>query len=547
MPRLIYNKGMFTEQIFNIGYEATTIGRAEENHVVLSNKSLSRRHAQLERINGQMLLIDLSSKNGTFLNGQKIDRTLVQDGDLIKCGDIIFHYQERDAFDEPDLGFTILKEIPSEYRQTSLADLLVSEKRDKSALKVKESAGLQRDRDKLRILLDVSKILSSPEEIHTVLNNIVELLFQIMDVDRAAVLMYDEGSGKLLPKITKSSPEFRKETNFYSQHIVNYVIEKNVAVLIGDAKNDPRFDEAKSIIFQSVRSSMCVPLKAKEQVWGVLYVDNLVIPNHYSDEDLEFLSAFASQAAIAIENSMLMRQIQEEAVVKTNLLRFFPPSTYKKIITSQNITLGAREMEVTALFSDISQFTTMSSSMDPMAVVDMLNNYFPVMAEIVFKYEGTLEKYIGDALMAVWGAPFSHEDDVVRAIFAAMEMQQALTQLNKKWELMGKDLHIDIHIGLNTGPVAAGNIGSEKYIQYATIGDAVNVASRICSAAASGEVLASETTLRQTLQKLGGLPGIEVDKLAPLKVKGKNDSLQLYRIHWQTWDKTIYVNRMKIA
>jgi adenylate cyclase len=148
------------------------------------------------------------------------------------------------------------------------------------------------------------------------------------------------------------------------------------------------------------------------------------------------------------------------------------------------------------------------------------------MAEIVFRHEGTLEKYIGDAILAVWGAPFGGDDDADRALRAACEMQRAQRRLNDAWAAAGRrTLHM--HIGLNTGPVAAGNIGSDRYIQYATIGDATNIASRVCTAAREDEILIADATL----QRLRSAPK-NLERLPPVTVKGREEPLTLHRVPW---------------
>ncbi len=260
----------------------------------------------------------------------------------------------------------------------------------------------------------------------------------------------------------------------------------------------------------------------------MLYVDNLSLSNVYSDEDVDFLTALANQAAIAIDNSRLYKKMREEAVIRDKLERFFPPDVTKKLREEGNLEII--DAEVTALFADICSFTQMSSHMEPRQVIEMLNEYFKVMVEeIVFPYEGTLEKYIGDALLAVWGAPYPKEDDTQRSVRAAIEMQWAVCRLNEEWAQRGRQ-PIQIHIGINTGKVAAGNIGSEKLIQYAAIGDTTNEASRICSAASAGEILISQSTF----DKLQGW-NLPLEVLDLIKVKGKEQPLQLYRVLWEQW------------
>ena len=252
---------------------------------------------------------------------------------------------------------------------------------------------------------------------------------------------------------------------------------------------------------------------------GVLYVDSLSVSRRLTHEDLDLLTAFANQAAIAIENAILHAQIAEEAVLRNTLVRFFPPTTIQKIMESKETGLGVIEAEITALFCDISNFVSISSGMEPREVIDILNKYFRIVADVVFECEGTLEKYIGDAILAVWGAPYTHCDDADRAVQAAVQMQKALFQTN--------DPRLKIHIGLNTGRAASGNIGSDRYVQYATIGTTTNLASRICTAARVGEILISEKT-RTSLHQIN----YPIEECGRVRVKGHEEALELYRVRW---------------
>jgi len=232
--------------------------------------------------------------------------------------------------------------------------------------------------------------------------------------------------------------------------------------------------------------------------------------------------AFATATTYYIVNGML--QLHKEAVSNERLSRFFAPELAARIAAEPDVAVRVDERNVTVLFCDISGFTALSSGMPPRQVVDLLNAYFPPMVDIVFRHGGTLEKFIGDALLAVWGAPFGGPDDADRAIAAAMEMQQGIATLNARLTAAGYP-PIEIHVGLCSGPVAAGYIGTEKYIQYAVIGDTTNVASRICSVAEAGEILIAEST-RLLLTR----PGLELQPLPPVTVKGKAEPLSLHRV-----------------
>jgi adenylate cyclase len=179
------------------------------------------------------------------------------------------------------------------------------------------------------------------------------------------------------------------------------------------------------------------------------------------------------------------------------------------------------ETEATLLFCDISDFTALSSRMRPREIITLLNEYFPLMAACVFAHEGTLEKYIGDALLAVWGVPVMRPDDALRAVRAAIDMQAAIGE----WNLRRAE-PLSIHVGIASGGVAAGNIGSADYLQLATIGDATNLASRVCGVADAGAVVIDD----HTRARIGvTAPDLAFEHLGPTVVKGKREPLALYR------------------
>jgi adenylate cyclase len=278
-------------------------------------------------------------------------------------------------------------------------------------------------------------------------------------------------------------------------------------------------------MLQSVRSAMCIPLMAgAEQVLGILYVDNLTATNSFSDEDLQFLIAFGGVAAIAIRNSRFAEQIQREAMVRSNFERYFAPNVAAEIAAQQGaIKLGGDKRPVTILFSDIRGFTTMSEHMSPDAIAGLLSDYFTEMVDIIFSHGGTLDKFIGDAIMALWGAPIPHADDPDRAVQAAIQMQQAIKQLNQKFKEAGRP-QISVGIGINYGETFAGNIGSHLRLEYTVIGDAVNVASRLCSNAKGDEILISDPLY----QVLKNKP--PVDARDPLSVKNRAQAVPVWKV-----------------
>src|SRR3989449_240617 len=186
-------------------------------------------------------------------------------------------------------------------------------------------------------------------------------------------------------------------------------------------------------------------------------------PTHsFSDDDLKFLIAFGSLAAVAIENSQRSEQMRREALVLSNFQRYFSPNIAQVIAQQQDAgRLPSEKRPVVIFFSDIRGFTPMSEMMSPEGIATLLTDYFTEMVEIVFEHGGTLDKFIGDAIMALWGAPIAHEDDADRAMQCALDQLTALESLNAKWKEAGRP-ELGVGIGINFGEVFAGNIGSDR-------------------------------------------------------------------------------------
>ena len=529
MATLIYDPGGPAERQYLLQPGLNTVGRARENDVVVNHGNVSRHHAEIAIVANRAYFKDLGSSNHSYVNGAQVELAELGDGDELRLGGTPLIY--RAAVSGPDPTHDDAATADSPSRREELRRILAhmangdADAADGSVIRVPRLGAGERALAKLEILLQISKRLSAPAEIDRLMERALELLFEYMAVDRAAILLLEADTG-LVVKARRARPGIAADEGFYSQRIANAALEKGLPVLTADAGLDTRFKTSDSIVAQSIHASVCVPLLAGDSTSGVLYVDNLSLRNVYSDEDAEFLAAIASQIALALDNARLLQQMQREAVYRSKLERFFPEAVGRRLRESD--TLAIVNTEITALFCDIAGFTHLCTSMTPERIIGMLNRYFQVMVEdIVFPYQGTLEKYIGDALLAIWGAPYCGPDDAERAVGAAIEMQRAVAGFNADWTAAG-NAPIAIHIGLNTGPAAAGNIGSERMLQYAAIGDTTNVASRICGVAAAGEILIAERTA-------AALPEgrFALEAMAPVRVKGKDEPLRLYRLHWQ--------------
>jgi adenylate cyclase len=284
-----------------------------------------------------------------------------------------------------------------------------------------------------------------------------------------------------------------------------------------------------------------------------------IMGNHYmylfekDTEILELIQGAEAKNTIYSEINMPFLTVSKDAVVNVSAAPRIDPSgnvrgvvvaleditdvskvknTFKRYVSKQvvdelldddaKLNLGGEKRDVTILFSDIRGFTDMSEKMNPEDVVSTLNEYFSEMIDIVFKHNGTLDKIIGDELMVVYGAPTSNEDDTLRAVATAVEMQSQINVLNAK-RIKQRKKPILAGMGINKGIVVSGNIGSRDMMDYTVIGDTVNLGARLCSAAGPGEILVSSSVWKETQKHYS------YKKLEPIKVKGKKNKVGVYR------------------
>jgi len=519
------------------------VGRAVTSDVPIYDPTISRRHAEIVLTESGVRVTDLGSSNGTFLNGAKITEAEAGANDVVTFGKVAFRVKEVTApvprpqvvpappdFPSPKpgskggvAGGTIVRQLPVSA-SGGVPAIVMDEPQGSSHLKVRGQNQEERREKKLSLLLEVSKELSKQQELDRLLDKVVDFTFQIMNVDRVSILLLDGKSDELIPRISKSRTGDASAAKHVPQSIARKAVEERVAILSDNAAADERF-KGKSILIQSVRSAMCTPLMGSDQkVLGILYVDNLTATHSFADEDLEFLIAFGGLTAIAIENSQLSERIRREALVRSNFERYFSPNIAQVISQQQDAgRLPSEKRPVVVFFSDIRGFTPMSETMSPDEIAKLLTEYFTEMVDKVFEHGGTLDKFMGDAIMALWGAPIAHADDADRAVQCAIAQLTELEKLNAKWKKEGRT-EVQIGIAINFGEVFAGNIGSDRRLEYTVIGDAVNTAYRLCGKAGPNEILISEPFYQQLKKK----PPVEA--LESIQVKGKAKKIPVYRV-----------------
>lgn len=523
---------------------STTIGRGPENQLTLTDFSVSRKHCRVVHSGEVIYIEDEGSSNGTFVNGNRVTRSEIKPGDKLYLGRFPLKLIQ---FDEPDQlstsstdevvleekGFvehpgTVIKPMSSLFEpstssksSTGKYTSIISD----SDVQLKESGNQLAPL--LKILRTVAKTLISAKTLEEILEKVMQLTFDNLAVERGFLLLYDAQSQQLIPTVVKQ----RKKTEdkvVISKTITEKVFREQVSILTSDASIDPRFSGSESIIVQGIRSAMCVPLWNEGEVVGVLHVDSMLAKKQFTPDDLDLLTALANYAAVGIQRTRLQREIQSEKEARGKLSRYHSPNVVAKILAGQenqaDLNLSAQEYDVSILFSDIVGFTSISERLSPSEVAQFLNYYFTKMTEIIFEHDGTLDKFIGDAIMAVFGAPIPLEDHAMRAVRAGLDMRNMILTMDPRREI-GVDIKLHVRIGINSGTVIAGDIGSPQRMDYTVIGDTVNAASRIEEdISAPDTVTIGEATWKQVRGKL------ESKEIGKFNLRGKSQLTRCFEI-----------------
>src|SRR5256712_3844820 len=428
------------------------VGRAVTSDVPIYDPTISRRHAEVSLTDGGVKVKDVGSSNGTFRSGARIPGATPAETDVIPFGKVAFRVKEVSApVARPQVvpsvsaeftgakpaGGTIVRQLPVSV-SGGVPAIVTATPSGASHLKVAAKSLEELREKKLELLLEISKELSKQQDLDLLLDKVVEFTFQVMNVDRVSILLLEAATGELVPRISRGRTAQSSASKHVPQSIARKVVSDRVAILSDNTAADERF-KGKSILIQSVRSAMCTPLMGMDQkVLGILYVDNLTATHSFSDDDLKFLIAFGSLAAVAIENSQRSEQMRREALVLSNFQRYFSPNIAQVIAQQQDAgRLPSEKRPVVIFFSDIRGFTPMSETMSPDNIATLLTEYFTEMVEVVFEHGGPLDKFIGDAIMAVWGAPLAPEGDAGPALRCALDQPAAPEERHTEGEGQG--------------------------------------------------------------------------------------------------------------
>ena len=373
------------------------------------------------------------------------------------------------------------------------------------------------------LLYELARDLSSSLELDVVLRKVMDRVITLMKASRGFIVLVDPITGTMSVPMSGGEADPEKTRLFLgSKTVIEQVVRTGQAVVSTDASLDDRFKGQQSVILQNLRSIIAVPLVTKSKVIGAVYVDNPFRAAIFEEKDKEFLQAISDLAAIAIDNarqyarSELLRSLFElhvnKQVTDYVLARSDRPTQF----------LHGERRQVTMLNSDIAGFSALSQRMEAEELVDFLNRYFERMIDVVLAHGGNIDKFQGDGMLVVFGAPNPMDDHAPQALKAARGMVKEIDRLNRELIEAGQP-PISVGIGLDTGYVVAGHVGSQRRLEFTLIGVPVNNSSYL-SKVRPARVLMSETTRARVPN------GFRVSDFEPMLLKGANQPQPIFEL-----------------
>ncbi len=529
--------------------DTTTIGRHTDNDIQLLDPEVSKAHLVVRRMRDGYVLEDLGSANGTLINGMRQARCRLSDNDVVVVGNSVLRFRlepvapraptriaapedprakrvasfQEAKRSDPALNFRSGKSLTTPPRSTggehssaerttvTLVPEISNEENSvfhqpvepdfRPAESVRDAVELRRDYERLRVAYNISNAIGLETDLEALGQRIVEGIRDVLPADTIVVMLRDPALAEKVPGqgelVTLASHADRGHDVRIPRAIVEQVVRQKRALLTSDAQRDLKLRRSETVVGQMIRSALCVPLVVHNEVLGVIHLSSSSAAGAYEEKDLALLRAIAQPAALAVANARLVRKVEEDAQQRAELSRFLSPALVEKVVSNElNVAKQGDKVQATVLFSDIRGFTTISDGAAPEAVVSMLNEYFEAMVEIVFEFGGTLDKFIGDGLMAVWGTPMPGPDDPVLAVRAAMHMRRSLEQVVNRARTARGEPPLSAGYGIATGKVVAGAMGARRRQDFTVIGDTVNLASRLCGQARPAQILVDEATER---------------------------------------------------
>ncbi len=485
------------------------LGRDHDCTLLLRDTTVSRHHALIRRV-GSTWHIEDKSHNGLKVNGEKIRAEELRDGDELSLGSQTL-YVCITSSDESRT--TILARPPSEPRP----------KLDSSQF---HTVHVPNFRKKLsttvscELFFEVNEVIQSARDLTEMLDGVLGLLFESLPADRGIVALTEPGGG-LVQRLsrTRVKQSSSAEVLLPPSTIMEIAIDERRAVLIPDALRTLPTD---SVIDQGVNTALCAPLITDEDVHGIIYLDTTgqveLRPKH-----LERLAAVAVLSSAGIRQMRLRDEMDRQRRAFDRFSSYLPP-TFIDLVERGVIVLSdemeLREAEVSVLFADLVGSTELFERLGPVEAGRLINRVFDRLSEEIWREDGTLDKYVGDELVAFFGAPVPQSDHADRAVRAGIALQAAIGEVSTG---NSSDPPLSLRIGIQSGAVVVGDIGSVRYRDYTVVGDTVNTAKRLqVQCASSGELVIGGATRERLRDRF------DFSELGHIELRGREESCEAF-------------------
>jgi adenylate cyclase len=489
------------ESIKDFDTTEVVIGRPGESIApdldLTPDRRVSRPHARVWIENEQCWIEDLGSTRGTRVNDDLIkEKRILHPDDKILIGETTLTVEmpaaEIDQYDTQEDPYQTSLD-PADPRPLEQITQAIDARIP--AFVAADSVAADTDR-RLNLFYDLPLQFAAVTRLDSLLQLIVERVVDVIAGAKRGALLVKAHKTDQPDKLTLKA-HTPKGKPAASKHLARQAMERKKAFIWPPPPQQSHADSlaavsaTESINEYGIESAMYAPLMWKDEALGVVCVDNCESGGAFTTDDLRLLQAVAHHAAMAVANLQLQDELRRETQVLANLLKLVSPQIAGRLKQRrERLRPGGEFRDATILFSDIRGFTNLSATMNPQDVTDMLEDYFERLVPIVFKHQGTIDKFVGDAIMAVFGSPDSDEHQHIHAIQAALDMQAAMHEVNASRQAEGKHTG-EIGIGIHCGEVVHGLIGTSERMEFTVIGDTVNRASRYCDGAPAGEVLIS--------------------------------------------------------
>ncbi len=482
------------------------VGRKKDNDLILPDKSISGYHFQILRTEKGYEVEDRNSSNGTYLNKYIInDRTPLKEGDRIQASKyrMIFRLKSDEkgekaaSLKDSDIIDRKLEDMNQRLKtlkETSFGDTTVNTRTISRLESSIQEAKVAYSR--LKALYRSTTIIVSHMDLEKRLEEMLKITMRVMNCDRGYIMLYEGSPPRLRIKVSYQIDE-DVPAGAPSMSIAREVARTGNIKKIDNILDLDELKSQKSVVSHNIISAICSPITFEKNVIGVMYVDNITRTYHYTQEDVTIFEILANQTAVIIEDGRLFERFKNEERIRVNFERYFSPQIVSEIMSEKGMMeMGGVRKQVSVLFVDIRDFTSLAEESHPQVLIDSLNEYFKRMLDIIFKYDGCIDKFYGDGLLAFFGAPIEDENHGLKVYLTACDMREEMQNYCQYAADKGL-LRFSVGIGICSGSAIVGNIGSQSHIEYTVIGDTVNVASRLSSEAKSNEILLADTTLQE--------------------------------------------------